>query len=732
MKNARPEPEIFVELASLCLSPGYIHAIAYICWRDNFITYAKEMTPEDMAKSYAPGRLIRTEISTLIGLMVKGEIDYTVPKPTTLQRYLDKTKELLEELHWSMMAPMMASFKSSSAGPALRPFGQGAVLREPIFYGGESAYSFQYRDFARDRYARDDSWLEANKGFTASEAHAAVSAISRIQNKRLVSTLEAFRKAQSSSWTFLPGFTFSVSDVAKVAHLDSSHAAAILKAFSLDKTEMNDAFVSLSDFNITNALPIIETPDGRYILLQAYSIVESLYDSPFYWMIADEKYRQTAMKHRGEFTERLSASRLQSVFGTVSVYSNVDIIGPKREKLGEIDVLVSFGNRAIILQAKSKKMTLEARRGNDLQIRDDFKKAVQDAYDQGFKCAENLKAGTGTLVGSDGAEIALPIRPEEIYILCVVSDHYPALTVQAREFLKWQAVDGIYPPLVTDVFLLDVLAEMLNSPLRLLSYVDRRVGYTDKLTSINELTILGHHLSRNLWLDEEYDLVMISDDVAIDLDTAMCVRREGVDGNPTPRGILTRVGQTAVGKLLGMIEAQTDPALIDLGFMLLTLSEDTINDVSAGISRITHQARDDGKSHDVTVGFDDAGTGLTIHSNVDSNSDAARRLLNHCVLRKYAHKADNWFGLCLRPSDGTPRFGIYLKSKWQQDDTLDAATAGMETKGNTDLGQVRVKSETKRGNRISSFRRKLLLEGSPLAITASSKSPLDLAPDRVE
>lgn len=28
------------------------------------------------------------------------------------------------------------------------PFTNGAALREPIFYGGESAYSFQYRDFS--------------------------------------------------------------------------------------------------------------------------------------------------------------------------------------------------------------------------------------------------------------------------------------------------------------------------------------------------------------------------------------------------------------------------------------------------------------------------------------------------------------------------------------------------------------------------------------------------------
>ena len=44
-------------------------------------------------------------------------------------------------------------------------FRQGDVLREAIFYSGDSAYSFQYRDFAPKKYGRDDAWLETHKGF---------------------------------------------------------------------------------------------------------------------------------------------------------------------------------------------------------------------------------------------------------------------------------------------------------------------------------------------------------------------------------------------------------------------------------------------------------------------------------------------------------------------------------------------------------------------------------------
>jgi hypothetical protein len=172
----------------------------------------------------------------------------------------------------------------------------------------------------------------------------------------------------------------------------------------------------------------------------------------------------------------------------------------KAKKVGEIDVLVLFGNRALVLQAKSKRLTLEARRGNDGYIRDDFKKSIQDSFDQAYKCARMLGDAKYTLEDSDSNKIAIPMPIKEIYILCVVSDHYPALSLQARQFLQFQATDGVSPPFVLDVFTLDAMTEMLESPLQLVSYIDRRTNYSEKLVASHELTILAYHLKQNLWL----------------------------------------------------------------------------------------------------------------------------------------------------------------------------------------------------------------------------------------
>jgi hypothetical protein len=125
------------------------------------------------------------------------------------------------------------------------------------------------------------------------------------------------------------------------------------------------------------------------------------------------------------------------------------------------------------------------------------------------------------------------------------------------------------------------------------------------------------------------------------------------------------------------IEASPEPSTIDLGFTLLTLGEDTVAGISAGIDQIANQAVIDGKNHDLTVAAGSSGTGLTIHCNDDPMGIAGPALQRHCYARKYTERSQTWFGVCLRPSDQALRFGVNLDFTWEQDDAMDSLTSGM-------------------------------------------------------
>jgi hypothetical protein len=362
---------------------------------------------------------------------------------------------------------------------------------------------------------------------------------------------------------------------------------------------------------------------------------------------------------------------LDTVFGANRVLRNVEIYNNKN-RYAEVDVLVLYGDRAIVVQAKSKRLTLEARKGNDRQLKDDFKKAVQDSYDQALLCSQALAGDGYRFVLPSGAEIATGRKPKIIFPICVVSDHYPALAFQARQFLQTTVTESIQSPLVTDVFAVDVFAEMLNSPLQLLNYLALRARFGDKLSASNELTTLGFHLTHNLWIDGEHDHVDLGNDFTADLDIAMLARRNELPGEKIPKGILTRFEKLNVGRLVSQIEIAASPELTGLGLLLLQLSQQTAKFLSNGLDQIARRAKSDGKNHDVSIAIGGNRSGITVHCNELPESMARERLTVHCKVRKFDTKANAWYGVLLDPTTRNIRGALLIEKDWEPDAQMEA------------------------------------------------------------
>ncbi|GGP22116.1 SEC-C metal-binding domain-containing protein [Silvimonas iriomotensis] len=675
MEKPREESQILEELATLAIEPGYVHAIAYMCNRDNSIYFRDILKPADMEPLFSRDRLIRTELTTLIGLMVKQPLDFSIPTPDVVRSYIVRTDTLMRELHDAMSFPMFAAMLDAGNAGAEPPNPwHGPGMREPIFYGSESAYAFQYRDFVPQKYGSDDDWLRTNRGFTSGQARTIAMTMCELMDERGTEFINRARRTKKEPDTWLPTFEFSIDEVASRGAIEREVVAAFFDAFLFGGDNSN--FKEVGDFNLVAARPLIPTDRGTVLLFSHYAIYEAVYESPFFWMLEDKPYRPAAAKHRGDFAEQFATQRLAAVFGPKHVHTNVNLVGSK-EIEGEVDVLVAYSNRLIIVQAKAKKLTLEARKGNDNQLKKDFAAAIQDSYDQAWSCANKLLAGGVQLQDAQGNEIELPGRIKEVFLVSLVSEHYPALAFQANLSLKYQTTEVIRPPLVMDVFLLDTLTEMLTSPLRLMSYLQLRVALADKLMTGHELTVLGFHLKQNLWVDEEYATVILEDSIAQDLDTAMLVRRDRLPGNPTPEGILTKMKGTCYEQLITEIETSENPGVLELGFHLLTMNEKACNNVHLLLEGIAQRTGRDRKLHDVTLLAAGAPPcGITFHCNAEITDDAIATLKFHCAKRKYHQRADKWFGISINPH-GQVQFGVTMDSNWVQSDDMDRITEGM-------------------------------------------------------
>ena len=660
----RTEQEVFDELALLCSSPGYAHALAYFAFRDNTIWVADKLDESSMAPMFSGTRLLRTEQATLMGLLLRGHLlDISLPPPRLLNEYISRTYALLDQLHETVAMPMKG--RGPHGGTAREdPFSRGDVLREPIFYGGESAYSFQYRDLSVRRYATDNEWLETNLGFSIETARDVISAVQREVEDRGSTVLDRLDALPKDEWSFLPCFLFRPGDIAARAQLPKAAVGKVLRAFSAQPSGGNAEFRSLKDFNAATATPLIPVNDDlSFLAFQINGLWEALYMGPYYWMMEDPSYSSTAAIHRGRFAEEFVRDRLEAVFGRRHVSSNVNISRSKRGPVGEIDVLVRYCDRTILVQVKSKQLTLAAKGGDDVKLRRDFAASTQAPYDQALSCSKLLmNSGKYRLTDGDGRPVSLARAPSEIYPLCVVSDHYPARLLQARTFLEYTSTDVIKPPLVLDVFALDAMAEMLSSPLKFLSYLHRRALLGDRVMAHHELTLLACHIKHNLWIDDDIGFVYYDDSVSASLDVAMQVRRTKAPGDITPDGFLKRFDNTTIGEIVKAIERQPEPATLDFGLLMLSLSEDTVRDLSTKVDHIVERTSDDGASHDLTVGFSHLSTGITVHCNSDPIMISVDRLNEHCRRRQYSQRAKTWFGICI-DDNLKLRYGMVLRGE---------------------------------------------------------------------
>jgi len=227
-------------------------------------------------------------INTLLGLMIKVNIDWNLTTPYMLQEYIGVTQKLLEDLHQCLSGEFKSGLTKEAVESGFNPFERGKVLREPIFYSGEAAYNFQYLDLAVRKYAFDVSWLQKNHGFTIDDVSRVAKAVEDIRAQRFPEIYNHIQKQHPDKRTMLPFFTFTPDKIAVQANLAIDIVERVLGAFELRPTERNVGFNTLHDFNVITATPLLRMPNGEFLSLQSYSLAEAIYESPHHWMYQDE------------------------------------------------------------------------------------------------------------------------------------------------------------------------------------------------------------------------------------------------------------------------------------------------------------------------------------------------------------------------------------------------------------------------------------------------------------
>ena len=564
----------------------------------------------------------------------------------------------------------------------------GLFGREAIYYGAEGLYLHQLLNFSRNRYREDAEWLLRNVGISIRP----ILDITKFILSRINAQMTIMGHLRQD------GKHFSKMDLTKslliskeaVRREFGTRAEAFFAKFVTPIKETNEGFTNPFAINAVALAPIIELDDHLYVPIQ-YRLCESIYESPFFWMMADKKYADTHTRHRGRFAERETFDILCSVFGGQHVYENVTVTWNGRDPAGEIDVLVAFGEFIIVVQSKSKRVTLKARTGDTEALKADFEGAIQGPYRQALKCIENIKAGAKCVV-KGGKELGIPSLPR-FFPMVAVSDPFPASTILSRAMLE--RGDSI-APVIWDIGVLDCIARILPTPIEMIFYLKCRSDSFDNIVSDSEYNYLGYHIRSKLALNPGDDLLMLDRDYATVVDDFMIAADLGIEAD-RPVGILERSEIPVISDLLKELKA-ADPRAASIVVDLYDFSSAALEDISVTILKLRKEIATTGKEIKA-VSIPTASGGLTYAVILRWDAKAATAAHAIGAKHKYDTKSDRWYVIVDSIETNSPIDGLSpLVWPWVEDEGEALAAEQISKMFNTSQ-QERAVGEVARSRR---------------------------------
>lgn len=638
----RPLAEIFEDLRSLAQCEGALHEISSLIYRDHFVTVDRHdgRVVDDPEYRWSTSKLNTNEILLLLGLMVQSSAKHTFLVQRVGDGFMAGADSLLHEFHARVKADADSTFDPTTHSVIARENSIELLAREAIYYGAAGFYVHQFLKFSRQRYRADTEWLLRNVGISIRP----MLEIAKFILDRINARMTAVGHLRANGHHFSKG---DLTDSLLIAKEDvrkkfGSKSDAFFSKFVTPITEANEKFNDPFSVNAVALAPIIEMGDNLYVPLQ-YRLCESIYESPYFWMMGDSAYANVHAKHRGEFVEDRASDILSSVFGSENVHKNVLVARNARERGGEIDVLVSYGEFVIVVQAKSKRVTLKARAGDADALKMDFTGAVQDPYRQALECIELIKTGAKCTIktgakctADDGNVLELHTLPR-FFPMVVLGDSFPASTMLSRAML--QRSDEV-APVIWDIGVLDCVARLLPSPIEMLFYLKCRSDSFDRIVSDSEYPYLGYHIQAKLALPAECEMLMLGRDAATVVDDFMIAADVGIKVE-RPRGILERVKIPVVSDLLRELKT-TDPLVASVVIDLYNFSSAALEDISATVLNIREELTATGKAIKAFSIPTESG-GITYAVTIRRDSRAAEAACAIGAKHKYDTKSDRWY-----------------------------------------------------------------------------------------
>jgi len=715
----RNQTEIIDELKQLTKEKGFIYSYC------NIILHDLLFFPEELQNINYFERININEAILLLGLWAQSGFNYSVPKD--IDSFLTikyKGIDLLEELHYSLsnlliknMEPLLGDFENSDLvkeKPDDSIWKKEGMMIEPIFYGDSGIYDFQYLTYLEQKYKYDEEWFQKNYSLKFEEAKTILLGLKNLiqfkfnKSKYLVSPIYVISSEMENIYkemekqktekvnNLVREFEISVYKSFFLEYEFKKYCLDLFSCFCFTKKEIanyNENFLNnytltkeiveqnqiykLGDHNAINSNPIIKIDGLNYFLPITFPLYQAVYENPYYRMIKDKSYKDIASINRGKVGEEMFYNILLNVFSKDKIFKTVKIKSNKSETVTDIDVLCILGNKALIIQIKSKKLTLLSKQGNVNQIEKDFKKAIQEAYEQGLKSRKCILEHNAKFYDELENEIELDEEINECYIICGTTEVYSALGFLLQEYLVKNDSDPY--PIAFSIFDLELILHYLKDPYDFIYYIKQRTSLSEYYKFQTEMDMLGYHLTNKIYKTPRFAYCHVDSSFAQMIDRNYYPLKTGIDISDKGDQLKELWSNEEFGRLLKELKRYNTPKIVDLVFRLLELSGDTRDTLVDLMRKNKSLTINDNKMHNFSLGVEENNVlmgGITFFTfNSKYPTSLANQLSVHCERKKYTTKSNYWIGFgSLMNSPKMVDMVYFNDTKWEYDKVMDDLT----------------------------------------------------------
>jgi hypothetical protein len=486
----------------------------------------------------------------------------------------------------------------------------------------------------------------------------------------------------------------SIERVIELTGLSPETVAHMLDRLSIDLDVRHKGLVKgfLDGDNPFRTHPFVKRrgADGldEWLLVQPTWLIYGMREL-FESALTAEPMDQAYMKHRGSVLERRGLSALVRSLRPELALTNLEYVDATGKRW-ESDGLVLVGDTAIIVEAKSNRLTPYARSGGADRLWSELKPIVSKAAEQ----AERLRslivvAAKVHIRSSNEIDTAGSLQPprtnwdldlsgvREIYTVALSLEDLNFVATITSELVESGLIEATAPaPWIVNIHDLEVISEILERPSEFLHFISRRrrASDTNRVLANDELDYLMHYISNGLYTDEPSDETELVTSLTDPLDEWHSFKHgHRKTFAPRPAQPINK----DLGELLDLLEKHRPHGWLPASLALLEMDVPQREAMGSAPRVLRQQTRRDRLPHSSFTGVrppkaEAFGVIAMSFARSESRRQIEGRFLGYATARKYASSLNAVYAFGAWQGSSLP-FDLFvcLDDQWAQDDELD-------------------------------------------------------------